>query len=100
MKRIAVDNGEDSTERPRRREILGVWEPLNLALPTDAEWKAMDKELESTMLGAIQHTQPRHELMGIGKGLVRVPTLKELHAMDKEIETEMLDGPVFPPESV
>jgi len=36
---------------PSRKDLFGVWEHLNLELPTDEEWKAMDKEFERTMLG-------------------------------------------------
>jgi len=32
-----------------RREMWGAWEG-KVALPTDAEWKAMDKEIEDEMV--------------------------------------------------
>jgi prevent-host-death family protein len=32
-----------------RREMWGAWEG-RIALPTDAEWKAMDKEIENEMV--------------------------------------------------
>jgi prevent-host-death family protein len=32
-----------------RREMWGAWEG-KIALPTDAEWKAMDKEIEDEMV--------------------------------------------------
>jgi len=44
--------------------------------------------------------RPRREIMGIAKGLMRVPTAEQWRAMDKELEAEMLDRPIFPPVSV
>jgi antitoxin (DNA-binding transcriptional repressor) of toxin-antitoxin stability system len=40
--------------RPRR-ELWGAWEG-KIALPTDAEWKAMKKELEDQMLDVSKFT--------------------------------------------
>jgi prevent-host-death family protein len=36
---------------PARKDLFGIWEHLNIQLPSDEEWKAMDKELELSILG-------------------------------------------------
>ncbi len=48
--RLIVDSAPVSDERRQARTRLwGAWEG-EMALPTDEEWRAMDKEIEDNML--------------------------------------------------
>ncbi len=44
--------GPSGKRRPRK-ELLGCWEHLGVILPSDADWAAMDKEIEAEFHGDV-----------------------------------------------